>query len=394
MVVKQIILSVLNTSIFMKKIFILAAMLAPGWVSAQSGKYTLTIKLPALTTSAKAYLITNYGWSNQQVLDSAMLNKGAFRFSGQVKDPAMVHVLIDHTGKDFAKWKKTADVNDCYLEKGAIQITGTDSVIHAAITGGPVNNDYKRYKHTVLFRREQLGKAVDSMFRTATQQQKKDPHFIDTVMKQYQIVSKETDSLKYVFIRQNPASYICLATLIEVAGKDVDVPRIAPFFKRLSPALRNTGTGKQFAKKLYNLGRLSIGVLAPDFTQNDVNGKPVKLSDFKGKYTLVDFWASWCGPCRAENPNVLKAYLAFKQKNFTIVGVSLDTNKDAWLGAVKKDDLPWQQLSDLKGWKNEAGKLYEVSAIPQNFLLDPQGRIIAKNLRGEALIEKLQELMP
>lgn len=374
---------------FMKKIFILAALLAPGWVFAQSNKYTLTIRLNTLAAPAKAYLVENYGWSNQQVLDSATFNKGAFRFSGQVAEPTKVHVLIDHTGEDFTKWKKTADVNDCYLEKGAIEITGTDSVTNAKITGGPVNSDYQRYKHTVLFRMEQMSKDVDA----ASDRQKKDPRFMDSVMKQYQVVAKQTDSMKYVFIRQNPASYISLVTLREVAGKDVDVPRIEPVFKRLSPAVRHTRTGKQFAKTLYDLGPLSIGALAPDFSQNDVNGKPVKLSDFKGKYTLVDFWASWCGPCRAENPNVLKAYQAFNQKNFTIVGVSLDTNKDAWLGAVKKDALPWQQLSDLKGWKNEAGELYQVKAIPQNFLIDPKGRIIAKNLRGEALHERLAEML-
>jgi len=373
----------------MKKMLILAAILAPGWMFAQSGKYTLTIKLHTSATPVKAYLVENYGWNNQQVLDSATFNKGAFRFSGQLEEPVNVHVLIDHTGKDFTTWKKTADVNDCYLEKGAIEITGTDSLKNAKITGGPVNSDYQRYKRSVLHLMEQMSKDVDA----ASDQQKKDPGFMDSVMKQYQVIAKQTDSMKYVFIRQNPASYISLVTLIEVAGNDVDVPRIKPVFKRLSPAVRNTKTGKQFAKTLYDLGPLSIGAIAPDFIQNDVNGKPVKLSDFRGKYVLLDFWASWCGPCRAENPNVLKAYQAFNQKGFTIVGVSLDTNKDAWLGAVAKDALPWQQLSDLKGWKNEAGKLYQVKAIPQNFLLDPKGRIIAKNLRGEALHEKLTEVL-
>jgi thiol-disulfide isomerase/thioredoxin len=108
---------------------------------------------------------------------------------------------------------------------------------------------------------------------------------------------------------------------------------------------------------------------------------------------LVDFWASWCGPCRAENPNVVKAYNRFKDKNFTILGISLDDSRDKWVRAIEKDQLTWQQVSDLKGWQNEVAKLYGIRAIPQNYLLDPKGKIIGKNLRGEALEKRLEELM-
>lgn len=130
-----------------------------------------------------------------------------------------------------------------------------------------------------------------------------------------------------------------------------------------------------------------------DFTQNDINGKAVKLSDFKGKYVLLDFWASWCGPCRAENPNVLKAYNQYKDKNFTILGVSLDEKGDAWQKAIKDDALPWMQVSDLKGWQNEASSKYGISGIPANFLINPEGIIIAKDLRGEDLETKLAEVL-
>ncbi len=139
--------------------------------------------------------------------------------------------------------------------------------------------------------------------------------------------------------------------------------------------------------------RIEVGYAAPDFTMADTDGKPVSLSSFKGKYVLVDFWASWCGPCRGENPNVVANYNKYKTKNFTVLGVSLDEDKAAWLAAIKKDNLTWTHLSDLKGWNNAAAKLYGVESIPFNLLLDPTGKIIATDLRDADLGKKLGEVL-
>ena len=161
----------------------------------------------------------------------------------------------------------------------------------------------------------------------------------------------------------------------------------------MDKSVLNTKYGKLGQEKLNQLRGSSIGYPATNFSQTDPNGKLISLSDFKGKYVLVDFWASWCGPCRGENPNVVKAYNKYKDKGFTVFGVSFDQNKEKWLQAVTADNLTWTHVSDLKGWGNEAGKIFGISSIPQNLLLDKEGKIVAKNLRGADLEAKLEELI-
>jgi peroxiredoxin len=379
----------------MKKILMLAGIVMPGFIVAQTASNKIIVQLPKLSKNAHAYLTTNFGWDNQQVLDSAICSNGAFELKAGTANITKAAIVVNHTGAGIPIAEKFADVLVVYLNGTTFTVKGIDSVHKATVTGSPLNEEYKRYHKIVLADAEKTSHALDAVYVQAPEQQKKDPRFVDSLMRSITKTWAKRDSLKYAFIKKYPQSYFSLEALIELSGKDIDVLKIEPIFKKLSGSLRNSAAGLAFAKRLYDQGLTSIGAVAPDFEQPDAQGNKVKLSDFKGRYVLLDFWASWCGPCRAENPEVVKAFNAYKDKSFTVLGVSLDKEdkRDAWQQAIAKDGLVWTQVADLKGWDNSAAILYDVHAIPQNYLIDPAGKIVAKNLRGEALHAKLKELL-
>lgn len=200
----------------------------------------------------------------------------------------------------------------------------------------------------------------------------------------------------YVFSDQNRDNLAGLYGMLYLFGIDPTgyETELFTYAEEAGKRFPDNTTVQFFAKHMSGIKRLAIGQEAPDFSSTTPDGNTVSLSDFRGQYVLVDFWAAWCTPCRVENPNIVAQYHAFKDKGFTVLGVSLDRSRDAWLAAIADDKLTWTQVSDLKMWENEVAALYNITAIPASFMVDPAGKLVAKNLRGPELRRFLSETLP
>lgn len=372
--------------------WILSALVAlPVSAAAQKGEFILNGKLGNLNAPAKAYLHYQ-GEDKSSLLDSAVLRNGTFVIKGKVNGPQMCMLMVDHSGGGDHNPQTAEDRRLIYIENGSINISAKVKLEDGVITGSPVNAEHDRYKQFLAPFEEQMN-SLNKDFAASTPDQQRDTAFMNALRARFDKALKDKRELMKQFIAANPNSFFSVEALKELAVHlNMNLAILEPLYKSLSPELQNSIAGKEFAASMERERRLAIGSPAPDFTQNDVQNKPVKLSDFRGKYVLLDFWASWCGPCRAENPYVVAAYNQFRDKNFTVLSVSLDQpgKKEAWLAAIKKDGLEaWTHVSDLKYWSNEVAILYGVRGVPTNFLIDPSGKIIARNLRGDKLQEQL-----
>lgn len=375
----------------MKKLILSALAVIPLALFAQED-FTVSGKVGTLNAPAKAYI--NYRTADGPVLDSANIVDGAFKFHGTVAEPSQGIVVIMHQGEDVRQ-VGAPDLIEFYLEKGHIEISSADSVYNATIKGGDLNRDFSQYQQEIAVPKGKMDQLM-VQFSEASDERRSDPEFMTSLQYQAMAIQEEIKEKALAFIKNKPSSQVSLDLLLPYVDVEPITEVVEPLFNALSPALKSTEKGQYMASRINQLKLVDIGAIAPEIVLPDTAGNEVALSSLRGKYVLIDFWASWCGPCRVENPNVVAAYHQFKDKNFTIFGVSLDRpgQKDAWLKAIADDELEeWPHVSDLLFWQSPVVELYAIQGIPQNFLLDPEGRILAKNLRGEELHSKLAEIL-
>jgi peroxiredoxin len=356
-------------------LIIIGAFAAISFTTTLSG-YKINGTVAGLPDSTWLYLRTA---TPDKQIDSCLVMNGKFSMSGHVSEKAVPVYL--HTAKytNYVRfWLENAEIN-INVKAGEFK-KGT-------ITGSATEDEDKRLDRIC----QPVDRQADSL--NAVLEKTKDTEARKGLVSQINILEGQRKQIEKDWIKEHPASLVS-ANLLNIYTTTWGKETTLSLYQNLSPEMKATRYGQEISDYIALNKNIKVGDKYADFEQVNAAGKMIKLSQVKGKYILLDFWASWCGPCREENPRLVKTYNDFKDKGFAVLGVSLDENKTQWLKAINDDKLSWENVSDLRGDKNKAALMYSINAIPNNFLIDANGTIIAKNLRGKELDEKLKALMP
>lgn len=362
----------------------------------KKGEFLISGEAKGLPNGKMVFLKTQNDVGLVLNVDSAKVQDGKFELKGKVKEPSMFALYV----------KDIQQPVPFIMESGEIVVKiDKDSIWKSKISGTDSNDSFQEFndktnainKRLVDYQNKNIQKLMEA-------QQKKDNITIESLKSGYVKIQKEVDDYMNQYPDENPNSYISLLLVERLFNsQDFKFEKVKKTFENLNEELRNTTKGKAISEKLKTIEKnmknpaavknLNSLKLAPEFSAKSPNGTTISLKESMGKVTIIDFWASWCGPCRKENPNVVALYNEFHSKGLNIIGVSLDDEATKWKDAIAKDKLTWNQVSNLKGFQDPIAIQYDIQQIPTTFVLDSNGNIVAKDLRGDELKAKVQELL-
>jgi len=354
--------------------------------SAQLNHVTLKASLPGLPAGKWVYI----SGMNTKKIDSVKSISDGFKIEKDIPvgEGNAYNIILESRGNNEVNSSTTV-----FLDSGDVFIHSKGSNFkNAVFSGNAAMDDMNNYNTTIDAESQHLHELYAEQ---AEARSKKDSAKLFSLREQIKQSEEKRGNIIKQWLNNHTASPVSAYVLMNLRFFYMDMDEISSYYDKLQPMAKNNLAAKELGESVSANRMTGIGKTAPDFTQPDTLGKPVSLKDFRGKYVLLDFWASWCHPCREENPNVVKAFNKFKDQNFTILSVSFDQKgaKDKWLDAIHHDGLTWTNISELKFWDNNAAKLYDIQGIPANFLIDPNGIIIARDLRGKELDQKLSEVL-
>jgi thiol-disulfide isomerase/thioredoxin len=348
--------------------------------------FTLTGITRGVQDGTMVYLERQEGSKGMMTIDSAKIFKGTFKMSGTSMEPAVNFIQVKGVEGKIA----------FILDQGAINFTiYKDSISKSKIGGTPDNDALQKFNvFTQDVQQKMQSFQTENAEKMQTAQANKDNATMQQLMDQFGVLQKELLEYTSTFPENNPTSFLSVLLLDNMFNQpEVNIQKIKLVYESLMPKLQKTKPGLSIKTKIENYKEISVGNVAPDFSGPTPDGKIRSLKASLGKVTIIDFWASWCGPCRKENPNVVALYNEFHSKGLNIIGVSLDKDAAKWNEAIAKDSLTWYHVSNLQFWTDPIAVLYNIKSIPATYILDEKGVIIATNLRGEELRAKIASIL-